>query len=64
MESTMERELKTKDPAPPGPPCLARLFRVLVLGGIVLAVACSSVPRGATGDPDGGPSDGGGVPGW
>jgi len=48
-------------------PCengLAKLFRVLVLGGVVLAVACASVPRGATGDPDGGPSDGGGVPGW
>jgi hypothetical protein len=43
---------------------LARLFRVLVLGGVVLAVACASVPTGTTGEPDGGPSDGGGVPGW
>ncbi len=41
-----------------------KLFRVLVLGGLALAVAFASVPRGATGVPDDGPSDGGGTPGW
>ena len=64
MESTMEQEVTKRDPAAAGAQRMARLFRVLVLGGVVLAVACASVPRGATGDPDGGPSDGGGVPGW
>jgi hypothetical protein len=46
-----------------------KLFRVLVLGGLALAVAFASVPHGATGvaDSDGGSSDGGGgggAPGW
>ncbi len=64
MESTAERERTPKELGPTGSPRLGKLFRVLVLGGVVLAVACASVPKGATGDPDGGPSDGGGVPGW
>jgi hypothetical protein len=63
MESTRVGEPDAKAPAPPRSPHLGRLFRVLVLGGVVLAVALASVPRGATGDTDGGP-DGGGVPGW
>jgi hypothetical protein len=66
MESTTEPEVTKRDPAAAGAQRMARLFRVLVLGGVVLAVACASVPRGATNDPDGGPSDGGGggVPSW
>jgi hypothetical protein len=65
MESNMEREVKKEDPAPAGAQRMARLFRVLVMGGVVLAVACASVPRGETGDPDGGSDGGGGgVPSW
>lgn len=72
MDSTVERQVTTEQLAaernhePASAQRLGRLFRVLVVGGVVLAVAMASVPRGATGDadPDGGPTDGGGTPGW
>jgi len=41
---------------------MTKLFRILVLGGAVLAAAAGSFPRGDTGTPDS-PGDGG-VPGW
>ena len=48
---------------------LAKLFRVLVLGGAVLAASAASLPRSDVGpaqSPDGGSDggSGGGVPGW
>ncbi len=64
MERTVEKrgEESGRRPAAKGRP--GKLFRVLVLGGVAIAVACASVPRGPTGVPDDGPSDGGGTPGW
>jgi len=64
MESMAERELKENGPRPADARRTPKLFRVLVLGGIALAVAYASVPRGATGVPDDNPTDGGGSPGW
>ncbi len=55
-------EQQKKAPAPVNPKRMAKLFRVLVLGGAVLAAVAGSVPRGETGTPDS-PGDGG-VPGW
>lgn len=56
----------TTSPAPAAPRRLARLFKVLVVGGAVLATAYASAIQGpsATAEsPDGG-SDGGGTQGW
>ncbi len=57
-----------------------KLFRVLVMGGAVIAASCASVPKGSgspsngskpaesdasrSGKSDGGKESGGGVPGW
>ncbi len=65
MEAIVELDPKEKGPrARTGGGRVSRLFRVLVLGGVALAVACASAPRGPTGVPDENPSDGGGSPGW
>lgn len=52
--------------AAPDPPRRARLFRVLVLGGALLAAAAASRLGGAVGTPSTDAPDGGdgGVPGW
>ncbi len=42
---------------------MAKLFRVLVLGGAVLAAASGSVLRGSSGSPQGDQDDGG-TQGW
>ena len=42
---------------------MGKLFRVLVLGGAVLAVAAGAGLKGATGTADDPPKDGG-TPGW
>lgn len=65
MEANVESDPKEKGPcAKLGARRMSRLFRVLVLGGVALAVACASAPHGPTGVPDDNPSDGGGTPGW
>ncbi len=58
----MEKNEKKAAPAPATPCRMAKLFRVLVVGGAILAAAAGSAPRGDTGTPDN-PGDGG-VPGW
>ncbi len=62
----MEQGVKKKDPGPETARRMARLFRVLVLGGAVIAAACATVPTGDTGSPDGGQGGqgDGGVQGW
>ena len=62
-ESSMAQDVKKRDPFPETTRRVARLFRVLVLGGAVIAAACATVPAGDTGSPDGGQGDGG-VQGW
>ena len=65
MEAIVEMDPREKGQrASPGARRVSRLFRVLVLGGVALAVACASAPHGPTGVPDENPSDGGGSPGW
>ena len=70
MESMRKQELhgvhgvKDKAPGAAGARRASKLFRVLVLGGLAIAVACASVHRGATGAPDDDPADGGGRPSW
>ena len=56
-------KVKKRDLGPETTRRVARLFRVLVLGGAVIAAACATVPAGDTGSPDGGQGDGG-VQGW
>ncbi len=58
----MERDTKKKAAAPATLQRMAKLFRVLVVGGAVLAAAAGSGPKGDTGSTDN-PGDGG-VPGW
>jgi hypothetical protein len=69
MEKNVDREREEQVAAPgrSDKRRMSKLFRVLVLGGIALAVAFASAPRGATGIPEDNPSDGGdggGTPGW
>lgn len=70
MDSMREHELQVRQDPQDRPPVggdarrTPKLFRVLVLGGLALAVAFASVPRGATGAPEDSPTDGGGSPGW
>ncbi len=65
MQAILETDPEeTGTRAKPGARRLSRLFRVLVLGGVAIAVACASAPHGPTGVPDDNPSDGGGSPGW
>ncbi len=59
----MVQDVKKRDPGPDTARRVSRLFRVLVLGGAVIAAACATVQGGDTGSPDGGQGDGG-VQGW
>ena len=60
----MERETRNDETNPPTPPQpMSKLFRVLVVGGVLLAAALAgSAIHGATGSSDSG--DDGGVQGW
>lgn len=62
-ESSMVQDVRKRDLGPDTARRMARLFRVLVLGGAVIAAACATVQSGDTGSPDGGQGDGG-VQGW
>jgi hypothetical protein len=58
----MEENETKAAPAPATLRRMVKLFRVLVVGGAILAAAAGSAPKGDTGAPDS-PGDGG-VPGW
>jgi hypothetical protein len=60
--ASMEKEIDPKAPQPAALQRMAKLFRVLVVGGALLAAIAGSAPKGDIGSSDD-PGDGG-VPGW